>query len=163
MGHALCWTWEDILYVKFKMRTDEAKTEVPADLAEKIKQWNRADYIMYNHYNRTLWKRAEEYGLQKLADDVAELRLRLKKAEKQCIEAYEPFKKKPWILHARPRRPQTEYCKRLAASEVVYSDILKAKMYNNVSIGLTKPTREQTDAILREFDIVQNAALKVGG
>lgn len=161
LKHAMCWDWEDILYVKFKMRTDEAKTAVSPDLADKIRQWNRADYIMYDHYNRTLWKRAEEYGLDRLKNDVAELQLRLKKAEKTCIEAYEPFKKKPWILHAKPRRPQTEYCKRLAASEVVYSDILKAKMYQDPNLGLSKPTREQTDRVLAEFDVVQKAALHV--
>jgi len=69
--------------------------------------------------------------------------------------------KKPWILHAKPRRPQTEYCKRLAASEVVYSDILKAKMYQDPNLGLSKPTREQTDRVLAEFDVVQKAALHV--
>lgn len=28
MKHALCWDWDDIIYVKFKMRISEAKTEV---------------------------------------------------------------------------------------------------------------------------------------
>ena len=28
MKHLLCWDWDDIIYVKFKMRISEAKTEV---------------------------------------------------------------------------------------------------------------------------------------
>lgn len=28
MKNRLCWDWEDIVYIKFKMRIEEAKTEV---------------------------------------------------------------------------------------------------------------------------------------
>ena len=28
MKHLLCWDWDDIVYIKFKMRTEEAKAEV---------------------------------------------------------------------------------------------------------------------------------------
>lgn len=28
MKHLLCWSWDDIVYIKFKMRTDDSKAEV---------------------------------------------------------------------------------------------------------------------------------------
>jgi len=28
MKHLLCWGWDDIVYIKFKMRIEEAKAEV---------------------------------------------------------------------------------------------------------------------------------------
>ena len=28
MKHLLCWDWDDIVYIKFKMRTDDSKAEV---------------------------------------------------------------------------------------------------------------------------------------
>ena len=28
MKHLLCWDWDDIVYIKFKMRIEEAKAEV---------------------------------------------------------------------------------------------------------------------------------------
>lgn len=28
MKRLLCWEWEDVIYIKFKMRVDDAKTEV---------------------------------------------------------------------------------------------------------------------------------------
>jgi len=30
MKHLLCWSWDDVVYIKFKMRITEAKTEVNA-------------------------------------------------------------------------------------------------------------------------------------
>lgn len=161
LKHALCWDWQDILYVKFKMRTDDAKTVISPDLAERIKSWNRADLLMYQHYNATFWTRAREYGLERLQEDVAELQRRNKEAEKKCVLRYEPFKKKSWILHAVPRRPQSAFCTQLQASELVYSDILKSKMYYKMNLGLKKPTRDQTQKVLQEFDVVQKAALHV--
>ena len=32
MKHKLCWDWDDIVYIKFKMRIQEAKTEVSTRL-----------------------------------------------------------------------------------------------------------------------------------
>jgi len=162
LKHALCWDWDDILYVKFKMRTDDSKTTISPSLAEKILKWNRADYLMFQHYNNTLWRRATEYGLDRLNEDVAELRRRNKAAEVKCIQAYEPFKNKPWVLHAKPRRPQSDYCKKLAASEVVYSDILKGKMYSDPNLGISRPSREETNRVLQLFETVQGSALRKG-
>ena len=157
----MCWSWEDILYVKFKMRTDDAKTKITPTMADRIKQWNRADWIMYQHYNTTFWARANEYGIDNLKRDVEELQRRNKEAEKKCVLRYEPFKKKSWILHAVPRRPQSAFCTQLQASEIVYSDILKNKMYFKMDLGLHKPARDQTERVLKDFEVVQNQALHV--
>lgn len=161
LKHAMCWSWEDILYVKFKMRTDDAKTKITPIMADRIKSWNRADWIMYQHYNTSFWARASEYGIDNLNRDVEELQRRNKEAEKKCVLRYEPFKKKNWILHAVPRRPQSAFCTQLQASEIVYSDILKNKMYFKMDLGLHKPARDKTEQVLRDFEVVQNKALHV--
>ena len=43
MKHLLCWDWQDVIYVKFKMRIAEAKSNITPELAAQIKGWNYAD------------------------------------------------------------------------------------------------------------------------
>ena len=57
MKHLLCWDWDDIVYIKFKMRTEEAKAEMNPDLAKKILDWNQADHQLYDYFNTTFWRR----------------------------------------------------------------------------------------------------------
>ena len=57
MKHLLCWDWDDIVYIKFKMRTEEAKAEMNPELAKKILDWNHADHKLYDYFNTTFWKR----------------------------------------------------------------------------------------------------------
>ena len=154
----MCWSWHDVIYIKFKMRTEEAKSKISPELEEKIKIWNRADVKMYNYFNQTFWKKAESFGIDRLYKEVEELRAEIKKAEKRCIERYEPFANKPWLLHAKLRRTQSPTCKRLSWSELVYSEFLRTKMYKN--FGLEKQTAEEKAKQLELFEQVQNAALR---
>jgi hypothetical protein len=83
-----------------------------------------------------------------------------KKAEKECIDSYVPFKKKPWILGAKLKRNPSEKCKHLAWSETVYGEHLRDKMYKTIP-GLVKPTKEQKDALNELFSQVAEAAYRV--
>jgi hypothetical protein len=81
-----------------------------------------------------------------------------KKAENECIESYQPFKKKPWILGAKLRPHPTDKCKHLAWSETVYGEFLRDKMYK--TMGLTKQTEEQKTASLKRFEEIAGGALQ---
>lgn len=155
----MCWDWEDVAYVKFKMRTEEAKSTITPQLSDRIRNWNKADVALYDHFNKTFWRKVEAYGYDKLQTDLVTLKDEIKKAENQCIERYEPFKNKPWLLHAKPRRNQSQRCKRLAWSELQYSDRLRDKMFKEVS-GLKRSTPEQKQTMLNLFTEVQNSALR---
>jgi len=142
MKNKLCWDWDDVVYVKFKMRIEEAKATINPTLAEQIKKWNRADFKLYEHFNTTFWANVDAFGRARMAEELEEFRDRQKKAEHECIQAYEPFKKKPWILGAKLRPHPTTRCKQLAWSETVYGEHLREKMYRDVP-GLMKPTFDQ--------------------
>ena len=103
----MCWGWEDIVYIKFKMRTEEAKSTITETLSERIKVWNKADVQMYDHFNQTFWRKVDVYGKDRLYQDLTTFQEEIKKAEKKCIERYEPFRNKPWLLHAKLRRTQS--------------------------------------------------------
>jgi len=160
MKHLLCWDWSDVVYVKFKMRIAEAKSNITPELAEQIKTWNYADVKLYDYFNQTFWKKVEDFGFERMESMKYEFGLMQKKAEKDCIDSYVPFKKKPWILGAKLKRNPTDRCKHLAWSETVYGEHLRDKMYKTIP-GLTKPSKEQKDALLSLFQQVADAALRV--
>ena len=65
----MCWQLEDILYIKQNQRTklhhrnSTLKSQnMPEDLRERIRQWNRADSMLYEHFNKTLWSKIEARG-----------------------------------------------------------------------------------------------------
>ena len=64
----------------------------------------------------------EEFGFDRMESMKYEFTVMQKKAEKECIDSYQPFKKKPWILGAKLKRNPSDYCKHLAWSETVYWD-----------------------------------------
>jgi len=159
MKHLLCWDWDDIVYIKFKMRIEEAKAEVNLELSQKILSWNHADHMIYDYFNTTFWKRVEAFGAAKMDEELVNFRDEQKKAEAECIESYQPFKKKPWILGAKLRPHPTDKCKHLAWSETVYGEFLRDKMYKTIP-GLVKQTEEQKTDSLSLFDKIAGGALR---
>jgi len=81
MKNRLCWSWEDIVYIKFKMRIEEAKTEVNPVLEKKILKWNHADRKVYDYFNKTFWRGVDTYGREKMAGDIATLQRKQKEAK----------------------------------------------------------------------------------
>jgi galactosylceramide sulfotransferase len=159
MKHLLCWDWDDIVYIKFKMRIEEAKAEVNQDLSNRIQSWNHADTLLYDYFNKTFWQKVDAFGRDKMANELVDFQKQQKLAEEECIESYQPFKKKPWILGAKLRPHPTDKCKHLAWSETVYGEFLRDKMYKTIP-GLVKQTEEQKTASLSLFEQVAGGALR---
>ena len=55
-----CWNFEDIVYMPKNFRAKRNK--LTKKVRRKILAWNRADVLLYNYFNRTLWRKIEEYG-----------------------------------------------------------------------------------------------------
>ncbi|XP_072172646.1 galactose-3-O-sulfotransferase 2-like [Diadema setosum] len=60
------WSFSDILYIRFNQRV--VKSLVNERQRALIRDWNMADVLLYEHFNRTLWKRIAEYGSQFQSD-----------------------------------------------------------------------------------------------
>ena len=58
----MCWQLEDIPYIKQNQRKKTNSRRMSDDLRERILQWNRADSMLYNHFNRTLWNKINALG-----------------------------------------------------------------------------------------------------
>ena len=56
----LCWEFQDIVYIK--LRSKKKKINSEKEVEKNILTWNRADAILYDHFNKTFWSKVREAG-----------------------------------------------------------------------------------------------------
>lgn len=78
----LCWEFEDILYIKQKVR--KQRTSLSREMKANILSWNQADALLYNHFNRTLWRKILKAG-PKFHNDLQLFREKNKIVEEICV------------------------------------------------------------------------------
>ncbi|XP_071477795.1 galactosylceramide sulfotransferase-like [Diadema antillarum] len=52
--------FSDIMYIKTNARV--STSDLSEDQRRRIREWNSADVLLYDHFNRTLWRKVDEYG-----------------------------------------------------------------------------------------------------
>ena len=68
----LCWSFDDLVYFKQNVRT--RRKPISPKNAERIRNWNSGDLKLYKHFNDTLWRKIEEYGVVRFNRDLNEFR-----------------------------------------------------------------------------------------
>ncbi|XP_066271422.1 galactosylceramide sulfotransferase-like [Branchiostoma lanceolatum] len=59
----MCWDMEDILYKKiYSGSYDLKRVTATPELRQKHEKWSKADYILYRHFNRSLWRKINMEG-----------------------------------------------------------------------------------------------------
>ena len=56
----LCWEFQDIVYIK--LRSKKKMINFEKEVENNILTWNRADAILYDHFNKTFWRKVREAG-----------------------------------------------------------------------------------------------------
>ncbi|XP_037535887.1 galactosylceramide sulfotransferase [Nematolebias whitei] len=82
----LCWEMEDLLFFKLNARKGSTVSKLTPKLRARALEWNAIDWKLYQHFNRTFWKKVNAYGRERMAEDVAELKKRNKEMTSVCIE-----------------------------------------------------------------------------
>ncbi|XP_030828193.1 galactosylceramide sulfotransferase-like [Strongylocentrotus purpuratus] len=80
----MCWDYSDILYISNGIRSKSHRFAVNQDMANKIRAWSAADVMLYEHFNRTFWKKVDEYG-PSFQEDLAHFREIETNAMNMCI------------------------------------------------------------------------------
>ena len=85
MKRLLCWNMDDILYLKLNDRQEEEKyIALNSDIRENIKRWNKADVLLFDHFNKSFWKRIENEG-DTFEEELATFRQRATKIKQSCV------------------------------------------------------------------------------
>ena len=56
----LCWEFEDIVYIKLRVKKKKIKFE--EEVKKNILTWNYADAILFDHFNKTFWRKILQAG-----------------------------------------------------------------------------------------------------
>lgn len=85
LARELCWDIRDVVYFKLNQRrSSDVRTNLSDELVQKIRQWNRADELLYDYFNRTFWNKVEKIG-SAFWTDVDRLRNYNKVLEDACL------------------------------------------------------------------------------
>ena len=57
-------------------------------MQKDLENWNRADFMLYQHFNATLWEKIEEIGFSKVEAEVNELRELVANLTDKCVAGY---------------------------------------------------------------------------
>ena len=89
MSKMFCWKYEDIVYIAKLVRVRVESSVKPGDsFKQKIREWNHADHLLYEHFNRTLWNLIHRYG-PNFKTDLAYFRGLLEGAKRNCTNTDE--------------------------------------------------------------------------
>ncbi|KXJ28784.1 Galactosylceramide sulfotransferase [Exaiptasia diaphana] len=80
----MCWDIDDIVFIKHNERQKKDKKRLSPLLHANIKRWNQADFILYNHFNKTFWKKIEAEGPD-FYKDLSSLRRRNQEVFEMCV------------------------------------------------------------------------------
>ncbi|NXS03717.1 G3ST4 sulfotransferase, partial [Oxylabes madagascariensis] len=58
--------------------------------ARRLRRWNSLDWQLYLHFNRTFWRRVEEFGVSRMEEEVRELRRRREVLARRCLRGGGP-------------------------------------------------------------------------
>merc|ERR1711892_408525 len=79
----LCMSFDDLIYLQLKMRSE--RVDVKPDLARRIRQWNKLDSAIYDHFLKRFNERIAAFGTDKMANEVLTLRRKLQNIRDECV------------------------------------------------------------------------------
>ncbi|XP_054773121.1 galactosylceramide sulfotransferase-like [Lytechinus pictus] len=140
----MCWDLQTIVHLNSKIRvplgkekgakTSQTNSTKADALTDRLNEWNAGDYKMYDHFNRTLWKKVEAYGRERMAREIAELNVLTQRYEAECMSGTKirdisywsgPIGLKEYVLKKEKEHNMT--CKRLGMSEPEFVAHLRKK------------------------------------
>lgn len=136
LARELCWDVLDVVYFKLNQRrSSDVETNLSEELVGRIRQWNRADMMLYDYFNRTFWNQIEKLG-KDFRTDVERLRQVNKLLKESCLLPGEHFTK-AYVRQSKEVRgyalkenldPQLKrLCRKMITNEIDYIEYLRKK------------------------------------
>ncbi|XP_071960606.1 galactosylceramide sulfotransferase-like isoform X2 [Antedon mediterranea] len=144
----MCWSFDDILYISNGIRSHSHRYVINDQLRTRIRKWSSADVMMYNHFNKTLWRKVKEYG-ETFNADLAEFRQREHQAIQKCIDEQRTNKRdrreEKFVL--KRNMTGSVFCENLLRGDVQYTGLIRRFMQKQ---GLHPTSPPVKDNVPRE-------------
>ena len=66
----------------------KSSSKLSHKIQKDLEDWNRADFMLYQHFNSTLWNKIEEIGHSKVESEVKELQELVSNLTDKCVAGY---------------------------------------------------------------------------
>ncbi|XP_072349453.1 galactose-3-O-sulfotransferase 4 isoform X2 [Scyliorhinus torazame] len=150
---ALCWELDDVVSFKLNFRSNVTVRKLSGETVGRAKAWNSLDWELYLHFNRTFWQKVEEYGRQRMRNDVLVLQQKRQRLVDLCLLGSRPVEAsqiqdkniKPfqygraqimgYNLNPNLDNSSRAKCLRMIMPELQYKDLLDAKLFPLTSRG----------------------------
>ncbi|XP_070535735.1 uncharacterized protein [Ptychodera flava] len=160
----LHWDWNDVMYIARNARAQNAtRVTLTSDLCSKIRKWNRADYLLYQTFNKTLWKRIKAYG-KDWERDMNELKRRFGNVRLDCsvTNATKTISNRRQVVY-KTRNSSLTMCKLLTE----YNNNIIGKIRQKQSSGYylinSKGSNQQEQQLTCGFEYRANCGFKFAG
>lgn len=162
MKRLLCWELDDILHVKTNERLDKEKAVGMSDeIKENIRRWNKADTLLFEHFNQTLWRRIEMEG-KAFYDDLAKFRRMKEEIRSKCFTdkpstqlAYGTKYVKGLTLKSELPSDLKLKCERMTRSENNYLAYLRNKRLSKL-VGIYRAAPNEDDQENVSWDVASD-------
>nr|XP_013041505.2 galactose-3-O-sulfotransferase 2-like [Anser cygnoides] len=87
LKETLCWDLDSVVSFPLNSRDSSTRSPLSGAIVEKIKDWNKLDWEIYIHFNRTFWERIDrDIGRERMQREVKVLRERQAELAKTCLQ-----------------------------------------------------------------------------
>jgi hypothetical protein len=119
----LCWDIEDIVTYSLKISSSSSRPVFSLDSLNSLRSFNRMDFLLYEHFNRTLWEEIDRQG--GIEDEVAQLRDLRTKTIRKCSQYKRSDHETRFRLMTMPLDTEESRCSRLMLDSMDFSKVLK--------------------------------------
>lgn len=130
MKRKLCWELDDVLYLKFHYQLHGEKTvhNINSNITGQIYRWNKADAMLYQYFNKTLWNEIRLEG-KGFVEELREFRTKHDEIERDCLGQQVNLKK--IALNANVTSFNRYFCQKMLFREIEYVHYFRRKMENS--------------------------------
>ena len=136
MKRKLCWELDDVLYLKFhyQLHGENIQQNISSNITERIYRWNKADAMLYQYFNKTLWDEIRSEG-KDFFEELRQFRTKHDEMERDCLGLSVNLEK----IALNPDVPSINryLCEKMLFREVEYLHYFRRKMENNKKRTLT--------------------------
>ena len=132
-----CWSLEDVLYLKHNSRLQSLKKHhIPRQFRNTFLEWNKADVLLYQHFNQTFWKKVNSQD-ENFWSEVKLLRKKSLAMAKECLvpgEHRDNHKKRTvskLVLNPNVGQRKQRLCQDLVQDEDEYFNYFRGKQSND--------------------------------
>ena len=91
LADLLCWPLADVsLMVLNHRKSKNLKESRTNRIRKKVREWNKADSALFDHFNKSLWNKIENFGFHRMKVEVKKLQTINQDLKKQCVEGTKP-------------------------------------------------------------------------